>query len=421
MIKVFKFGGASVRDAAAVRNLSNILTRFRGVPLVVVVSAMGKTTNALEQLLAATLQGESSKSGLIANFKAYHDEIVSDLFPEGNQQLNERLQRYYNELEDQLQNPDPDYFDRWYDQVVSIGELISTLIVSYWLNAQGLRAVLCDARQYVITDDRYRSANVDWQATCQQTANLVPMFQNADVLIVQGFLGRTTSGFTTTLGREGSDYSAAIFAYCLNAMDVTIWKDVPGLLNADPKRLPNTVKLEAISYSEAIELSYYGATVIHPKTIKPLQNKKIPLYIRSFVHFNEPPSVISDNNATDTLIPSYIFKEHQLLVSISLRDFSFMDEKRLETVFGRLSEERIHSNLVQTSALSLSICIDNSAGLPERIMHLFGNEFFIKYNHDLTLLTIRHYDESQLQHLVRGRKILLEQRSRTTLQFVMGD
>lgn len=421
MIKVFKFGGASVRDAASVKKLGSILRQFENQQMVVVVSAMGKTTNALEALLAAASTDVAETRKQLIQLKNYHLGIVNELFPLPNQKLLHQIEKYFSWLSEELLRFNSIDFDQWYDQVVCFGELLSTLIVSDWLDANGIACKLIDSREYVVTDNRYRSANVDWKATAQRMETLKSFFNDHHILLTQGFIGRTSNGQNTTLGREGSDFSAAIFAYCLDAADVTIWKDVPGLLNADPKRMEQTVQLYSISYNEAIELAFYGATVIHPKTIKPLQNKSIPLFVRSFVEPDRRPTMISENLNDDSLISSYIYKDNQLLVSLSPRDFSFMDEGCLEAIFGILSRQHIHTNVVQTSALSLSLCIDDRPGLAEAIIRMFGDRFFVRYNHGLHLLTIRHYDETRLSDLLAGKKVLVEQRSRTTLQFVLSE
>lgn len=420
MAKVFKFGGASVKDAQAVRNLAEIVQTYNNDSLVIIVSAMGKTTNALETLLTSATSNASNFGQLMAGLRQYHYRITSELFGAEHIEVDNSLEQLFDALEKMASGKHTDKsFDWLYDQVVSFGELISTLIVSAWLKHIGLNCHLLDARDYVITDGQHRAANIDWEISEKNILTLKNKTTDGGIFLTQGFIGRTKDGSTTTLGREGSDFSAAIFAHCLDAGELTIWKDVPGLLNADPKRMENTVKLEQISYSEAIELAFYGATIIHPKTIKPLQNKNIPLYIKSFLKPDLAPSVISNTNEADNQLPSYIFKDNQLLVSIGSRDFSFMDEGRLQTIFGELHRMHIHTNLVQTSALSLSICVDDREGLAEKLIRKLGNDFYLKYNPALTLLTIRHYDESKIGMLIQDKKIFLEQRSRTTLQFVM--
>lgn len=421
MIKVFKFGGASVCDAASVKKVGNILEHFGNNKLLVVISAMGKTTNALEALLSASQTDSAEAQKLFDQIKAFHLKIIDELFPKPDPFLMNRVEDCFTILSEELSRLPERESDQSYDQVVSIGELLSTIIISHWLKASGADCLWIDSREYVLTDSRHRAAKVDWQATERRIKPIEQLFGNHRIILTQGFIGRSASGLSSTLGREGSDFSAAIFAYCLNATEVTIWKDVPGLLNGDPKRMQQTVQLFSISYNEAIELAFYGATVIHPKTIKPLQNKNIPLFVRSFIRPELKPSLISENNADDALESSYIFKDNQLLISISPRDFSFMDEGCLETIFGLLAKRHIHTSLMQTSALSLSLCIDYHNGLIDTLKGLFSDRFFVRYNHGLTLLTVRHYTEDKLPEILAGKKILLEQRSRTTLQFVLGE
>lgn len=420
MVKVFKFGGASVKDAAAVRNMASILSAYREESLVIVVSAMGKTTNALEALLK--LSEESDHANFERSFdslKKYHLDIAAGLHEIMPHDLMVSLETLFDFLHKQLLEKNC-LSDRKYDQVVSVGELLSTTIVASWLESEKFRLQHLDARQFIKTDQRYRSANVNWEKTCEAIAPLRTELQQAVIMLTQGFIGEAPDLSTTTLGREGSDFSAAIFAFCLDAENVTIWKDVPGLLNADPKRFPQTVKIPSISYSEAIELSYYGATIIHPKTIKPLQNKGIELHIRSFLEPYGNPTLISHNCQQDASVASFIVKDNQLLVSISARDFSFMDEGHLNQIFGKLHHNHIHTNLLQTSALSLSLCLDDREGLADDLIRLFGQDFAVKYNPGLSLLTIRHYNEADINPLIESKTVLLEQRSRTTLQFVLA-
>lgn len=422
MIKVFKFGGASVKNAEAVRNLSQILKQFSDSSLVIVVSAMGKTTNALEKLLEAAREKASDFDVQFDQIKDFHVQIIDELFGESSESVKRELETYFISLRKHFTEAGLNRsIDKLYDQTVSYGELISSFIVFEWLKFQQFKLRLIDAREFVMTDQNYRSANILWDETSKRTEILKADLTIPQIMLTQGFIGSAPDRSTTTLGREGSDFTAAIFAYCLNAEEVIIWKDVPGLLNADPKRFANTVKLNGISYSEAIELAYYGATIIHPKTIKPLQNKGIPLKIKSFLEPELLPSVISENNSFDSSVPSYIIKDKQLLLSLSPRDFSFMDEGCLHTIFGLLNDWHIHVNLLQTSALSLSICVDFKTGLSEKMLELFGSDFIVKYNQGLTLLTIRHYQKAPVESLTQGKTILLEQRSRTTLQFVYAE
>lgn len=417
MMKVFKFGGASVKDASSILNMSSILRKYRDDSLLVVVSAMGKTTNLLEKLLASARNNDSDFESIFAQLVDFHLNICNELFEVEENPIYERLQLTFDELRIKLLDLKTfESFDYHYDACISYGELLSNFILDAYLNSVNLNFRLIDSRDYIVTDDQYRNANVDWQKTEENIGRLT--YENHNYL-TQGFIGRSISGFTTTLGREGSDYTAAIYASCLNASEVTIWKDVPGLLNADPKRFDETVKLEEISYNEAIELAYYGATIIHPKTIKPLQNKNIPLNVKSFLHPDFPPSVITAKTEADHIVPSYILKENQMLVSISPRDFSFMNETNLYRIFGVLSEIRMPVNVMQTSAISLSVCTDFQKDKLNKLIENLHSEFTVRYNHDLTLLTIRHYNQGPLPDFVASRSVLLEQRSRVTLQLVI--
>jgi aspartate kinase len=417
MMKVFKFGGASVKDASSIRNMSSILQLFTDEKLLVVVSAMGKTTNLLEKLLASSRNNSGDFDQLFSQLTDFHLDICNELFENPDHSIYQRLKTTFDEVRGKLLDIKTfESFDYHYDACISYGELLSTYILDAYLNSVNLKFKLIDSRDYILTDEQFRNANVDWQKTEEKILQLTDGNQN---YLTQGFIGRSRSGFTTTLGREGSDYSAAIYAACLNASEVTIWKDVPGLLNADPKRFDETVKLEEISYNEAIELAYYGATIIHPKTIKPLQNKNIPLNVKSFLQPDLPPSVITTKSEADHIVPSYILKENQMLVSISPRDFSFMNETNLHRIFGVLSEIRMPVNVMQTSAISLSVCTDFQEDKLDKLINKLNNEFTVRYNRDLTLLTIRHYNQGSLPDFVASRSVLLEQRSRVTLQLVI--
>ena len=418
--KVFKFGGASVKNADAVKNLLQILLRFTDDRLVLVFSAMGKTTNALEKLLhASRAEQKELKNALLEQVKAFHFDIAAELFPsETLKPLILKLEFLFEQLNTDLKQITLDY-NQHYDATVGYGELFSTEIISYYLMQNGLSAKLIDAREIILTDTCYRAANVNWEKSCESIQKLAAANSDSHFLITQGFIGGTLTHETTTLGREGSDYTAAIIAYCLGATEVTIWKDVPGLLNADPKRLTHTKKIDHISYAEAIELAYYGATVIHPKTIKPLQNGKIRLKVQSFLNPDLAPSLIDYDDESIRPVPSFIIKEQQILMSISARDFSLMNEDILHKLFGYFVETRIHINVMQTSALSLSICFDEDSQKLESLINGLEAEFSIRYNSQLTLFTIRHYNQKLADAITSKHEILLEQRSRTTLQLVV--
>lgn len=415
-MKVFKFGGASVNSAQAVENMSSIVRMYYGEPLIVVVSAMGKTTNRLEQMVP----GVNSLSTSLDHFeelKRYHLTIVDSLFPSKDHPIYSALERLFDLLDNQIRQQ-PTHYNFDYDQTVSFGELISTTIISHYLNLIGLKNSWMDIRKIITTDTTYREGRVDWEQTQhnvnEQMGELFPL------TITQGFIAGSTDGHTTTLGREGSDYSASILSYCLHADEMTIWKDVPGFLNADPKFFPNTIKIQQIPYNEAIELAYYGASVIHPKTVKPIQNRNIRLNIRSFIDPSAEGSVIGPFKTILPQTPLYIFKNRQLLISFLPKDFSFIAEENLQTLFAVLAELNIKVNLMQNSALSFSICIDYNEILIKQLTERLQQQYLIRYNTDLQLITIRYYTQEIIDSIVAGRSILLEQRSRTTIQLIVA-
>lgn len=419
MIKIFKFGGASVKDADSIKNMSSILKQYQNESLVVVVSAMGKTTNLLESLLVAARQEMHDFEVLFNQLIDFHINICNNLFENRAYPVYTNLHSIFDQLRNVLLDSSGyNSFDEHYDASISYGELLSTSIIDTYLSFDQHNFFLIDARDYIVTDETFRQANVDWDYTSLKINSLKNFLGVGVNILTQGFIGRSHESRTTTLGREGSDYTAAVFASCLDASEVTIWKDVPGLLNADPKRFAETTKLNVISYPEAIELAYYGATIIHPKTIKPLQNKRIPLKVKSFLQPDLPASVVCESAETDSLIPSYIIKDQQVLISISPRDFSFMDEMNLYRIIGVFAELKIPINVMQTSALSLSICTDFNADKLVLLIEKLHLEFTVRYNEHLTLLTIRHYHTANLPEIVEHKDILLEQRSRVTLQLV---
>lgn len=439
-MKVFKFGGASVNSADAVRNMAQIVkNHLESESLVVVVSAMGKTTNLLEKLVPGNGAPASCRQELRQQLEDYHRTIASALMPD-NKEIQDKISDLLTSLDHLCATlpDDVEHYNYNYDQVVSHGELLSTTIIADYLNILGIKTIWADARQLIKTNDHYREGRVDWTATQEAIRNYkLEMRNSCRVVLTQGFIGGTKSSstmlgelsapkgvteecvFTTTLGREGSDYTAAILAYCLDAESVTIWKDVPGFLNADPKFFADTVKIEQIPYNEAIELAYYGASVIHPKTVKPIQNKNIPLYIRSFITPESEGSSIGNYQVLKPETPLYIFKNNQILLSILPRDYSFIAEDNLQVIFGILNELGIRVNLMQNSALSFSICVDNN---PQRIGVLIEHlksMFRVRYNDNLQLITIRYYTQQVIDSIVAGRPILLEQRSRTTEQLIV--
>lgn len=419
-MKVFKFGGASVKDAAGVRNVARVLTHFPGEDILVVLSAMGKTTNALERVVWDWRDGKSVRDQ-VEVLRQQHVSVLHEVVP-GFDEAEAWLLESFDELEELLSGTPTDRPDQDYDQIVSYGELWSTQIVSAYLSEELEVCSWMDARDLVRTDALHRSARVDWETSAQLVKE---QFSSGDgqepvqfPVITQGFIGATDGGLTTTLGREGSDFSAAIFAYLLDAESVTIWKDVPGMFNADPKRFPDTKLLSHISYREAIELSYFGASVIHPRTLQPLQQKHIPLYVRSFMDMAAPGSIINDVSESDSLIPSFIVKPKQLLVSITPRDLSFVVEENLHHIFGLFARANVRIDLMQNSALAFSVVVDDTPRSRSLIEEL-RRDYEVRYNEECELVTVRHYDDATLERLCEGREVLIEQRSRTTARFVL--
>ena len=421
-MKIFKFGGGSVQNADGVKQLENILHLYPNEPLIVVISAIGKTTNLMEQVLEAWYHHPSSLEELLQKLQQNHLDIIRELGSETDK-IVQAVQLLFDSLAAMLQNTPSGNYDADYDKIVPYGELLSTTLISTYLNIRGLQNLWSDARRLVKTDGTHREAGVNWKETMPLIRNHVSDYfsqKQGNIIVTQGFIGFSPDGKTTTLGREGSDYTAAVFGFCLDAADVTIWKDVPGLFNADPHLFPEAVKLDHIPYEEAIELSYYGASIIHPKTLKPLQNKKIPLYVKFFFHPEESGSLIStEENMVH--IPSFIFKKNQILISIFPKDFSFIAVNNLSEIFTILSQQKIKINLMQNSALSFSICFDYHQAKVERLIELLQENYIVKYNDHVELTTIRHYNEESLQKVLNRKKILIEQKNRTTYQLVLKE
>lgn len=413
---VFKFGGASVKNAGAVRNLANILQRYPE-QLVVVISAMGKTTNALEKLAENYFKSNSDMLEALQEVKTYHYQIIDELFSDKKSKIFFEVNRLFDDLDRLLHRQPSMNYDYEYDQIVSFGEILATIIVSSFLNENGIPNKWVDARNIIKTDSNFRDAKVDYSISEKLIAETFA-FSNTKIYVTQGFIGSDINNLPTTLGREGSDYSAALIAYCLNAKEVTIWKDVPGVLNADPKYFDDTIKLEKLSYLDAIELTYYGASVIHPKTIKPLQNKKIKLYVKSFLEPDKDGTVIGDENY-ENLLPSFIFKREQTLLKISPIDFSFMDEENLQHIFGMLSKHKVKINLMQNSAISFKICVNNDKIRIPKLIEDLQSEFYIKVDRDLELITIRYYDEDTINRVMEGKKLILKQQDSKTIQMIV--
>lgn len=417
-MKVFKFGGASVKDADGVRNVANILQRYQQDSLLIVVSAMGKTTNALEEVVNAHAKQTGTAAQLYQALQEKHYAIMRELFAPDDEVFTS-VHDAFVEGEWVLEEKPADNYDYMYDQIVCVGELVSTRIVAAYLNKVGLTTQWLDARDVVSTDNTYREGWVIWDKTKANAAKIVaPILAKGGFVLTQGFIGSTSENFTTTLGREGSDYSAAIFSHCLDAEGMYIWKDVPGVLNADPRIFDNVVKLDRLSYREAIEMTYYGATVIHPKTIKPLQNKSIPLYVRSFIDPDGAGTEISNDNE-DTYPAIVVVEKNQVLLHISTLDFSFVAEHHMARLFAKLADLRIFVNMMQNTAISFTICVPNNIERIEKFKKSVSDEFKVVHEEGLELITIRHYTEDTIANLKKGKVVLFEERIRKTTQLVV--
>jgi aspartate kinase len=418
-MKVFKFGGASVKDAASVRNVAEILKKYGNRETIVVISAMGKTTNKLEELVKAYFFGTKDPAALIAEVKKVHVDITKQLFTDINHPVFAEIENTFVELYWAVEEEPAFTYDHHYDQIVSQGEILSSHILSAYLRSNGVANRWMDARGLIQTDNTYREGKVDYELSAELVRNnLLAAVEEQGLVVTQGFIGGTSENYTTTLGREGSDYTAGLLAYFTDSTEVTIWKDVPGLLNADPKHFSNTEKIDELSYHDAIELSYYGASVIHPKTIKPLQNKSIPLYVKSFIDPEAGGTVIRDNDKRVT-VTSYIFKERQILISIQPKDFSFIAEENLSEIFSIFSRHHVRVNMMHNSAISFSVCADDDRQRTQPMMDELKEHFRLLYNDNVQLMTIRNYNQDIIEKLSEGKTVLLEQRSRHTHQMVV--
>ena len=418
-MKVFKFGGASVNNADAVRNIGIILRKYND-PLVVVVSAMGKTTNALERVVNAHFNGEKAKARTeLDQIREYHVSIVEQLVPNTDHALMTELAAIFSGLYASIDEDPASFYNMEYDQLVSWGEILSSVIVSGYLNLDGLTNEWVDIRQYLKTDGTFREGRVEWNLTLHLVRDRF-RFNASELYVTQGFIGSTVNNLTTTLGREGSDYTAAVLAHILDAESVTVWKDVPGVLNADPKWFDNTVKLDKISYLDAIELAYYGTSVIHPKTIQPLKNKGIRLYVKSFLNPDEPGTAIGDE-IYDRLIPSFIFKMDQVLIHIHPDDFSFIAEDNMERIFRCLAGYGLKINLMQNSAISFDICVNNDQSRIPGILTDLEKDFRVTCTYNLELITIRYYDDVTINRVLINKDLLLTQRTKSIIQMVVKD
>ena len=414
-MRIFKFGGASVKDAEGIKNVFDVLQKVGYEEVLLVVSAMGKTTNALELVIKNYFDKSAELNASVQEVKKYHNQILLDLFDDEESEVFLDVNDHFADLEYFLRSNKSPNYNFVYDQVVSFGEIISTTILSHYMNFRNINTQWLDVRSYIKTDNTYRDAEVNWETTQK---NISKIGKKKLLFITQGFIGADENGFTTTLGREGSDYTAAIFAYCLNAESVTIWKDVPGVMNADPRYFENATLLNQISYREAIELAFYGASVIHPKTLQPLQKKEIPLYVKSFINPLLPGTSVSKGEDLEPKLPCFIVKKNQLLLSLSSIDFSFIMEENISEIFSLLHQHKIKVSLIQNSAISFSVCLEDKFGHFNELKKTLSKKFKLSYNENVSLYTIRHFDEKAFQMVEKNKTVLLKQMSRETMQIV---
>ena len=414
-MKVFKFGGASVKDAEGVRNLASVIQKKGDDNTLVVISAMGKTTNAMENVIKMYFEDKQNLKTAVEFVLDFHLNIISDLFESETHPVKKQVLRLFNELTGFMDwNKSPDY-NYVYDQIIGYGELVSTTIVSAYLNEVGVKNTWKDAREVIKTDNYYRTGNVNWALTQE----LISMqFSNTGLVITQGFLGSDSNNFTTTLGREGSDYTAAIFAFCLNAESVTIWKDVPGVLNADPRAFNDTQLLNTISYREAIELAFYGASVIHPKTLQPLQKKEIPLHVKSFLNPDAKGTKVTKGIGIEPAIPCFIVKKNQVMIALSSLDFSYIVEENISEIFNLLHLHKMKVDVIQNSAISFSVCFDNKYNKLDELLVKLKAKFRVNCYENVSLYTVRHYNDEAVKQIESNKDIVLKQLTQETIQLV---
>lgn len=420
-MKVFKFGGASLESIERIHKVGAIVQSFPDEKLLIVISAMGKITNELEKVAQSFfLRKREIAAQLLYNIEHQHLEVAAALLGTREHPLFQQLQQFFTEAEWTLGEKPMRTYDYYYDQLVSLGELLSTAIVSAWFNQAGIKNTWLDVRDIFRTDDNFRDANIDWAITQRNiTEKVLPLFNDTDIVVTQGFIGSTDQNESVTLGREGSDYSAAVFANMLDAESQTIWKDVEGLKNADPKLFPNTINIPEISYSEVIEMAYYGAQVIHPKTIKPLQNKQIPLFVKCFLNKDLPGTVIREEVDHTQLPPIIVLKKNQVLITVTSRDYAFITEDKISDIYDIFHDLKIKINLMQNAAISFSCCIDNNPEKIEQLIKTLHHDFKLAYNEGLELLTVRYFQNGLLEELSNGRTVLLEQKSLITVQRIL--
>ena len=414
-MRIFKFGGASVKDADGIKNVLDVLQKVGHEDVLVVISAMGKTTNALEIVIKNYFEKSSAFHASLQEVRKYHNQILLDLFEDEEHDVFFAVNSHFADLEYFLRSNKSPNYNFVYDQVISYGEIVSTTIVSHYFNEKGLKNNWIDVRNFIKTDTNYRDAEVNWE----QTQKLISKgIKKKTLNITQGFLGSDENNFTTTLGREGSDYTAAIFAYCLSAESVTIWKDVPGVMNADPRYFENAVLLNQISYREAIELAFYGASVIHPKTLQPLQKKEIPLYVKSFINPLLPGTSVSKGEYLEPKTSCFIVKKNQLLLSLSSIDFSFIMEENISEIFALFHQFKMKVSLIQNSAISFSVCMEDKFGNFNDLKVILSKKFKVAYNENVSLYTIRHFTKEAAEMVEKDKVVLLKQISRETMQVV---
>jgi aspartate kinase len=419
-LHVYKFGGASVRDADGIRRVIEIVRSRAKEPILIVVSAMGKITNHLERLVLAWRKREPAQATLFKELQTSHIQVATELLPEGHA-LFGRLQSTFEELQQRFGSLDPANYDLSYDQIVSQGEILSTCIVSAAMAEAGVFNQWIDARELIRTDSTFREAHIEWDQTEAAVSQRLPGLLARGHVLTQGFIGRDAHGLTTTLGREGSDFTAAILGYCLDAEAVTIWKDVPGVLNADPRYFKEAVKIDRLSYRDAIEMTYYGAQVIHPRTIQPLQNKKIPLLVKPFDNPDAEGTVVRDQQDFSLLPPVIVLKLNQVLLHISTKDFSFIAEDNLGFVYSSMGKHRIRANMSLNSAISFSACFDHDPVKLEGILHDLSGEYNVTASENLRLTTIIHYNEGILAQVKDGHEVIMEEKARGTAQVLTKD
>lgn len=415
-MRIFKFGGAAVKDAAGIQNVAKVLEQVGYKDVFLVVSAMGKMTNAFEKLTAAYFYNTSESFKYVDEVRAYHYKIINDLFSDNRNEVLIEIERLFTEMTQFMIRNESKDFNYVYDQLVSYAELLSTKIVSAYLNVIGVENTWLDVRSCIETNSDFRDAKVNWETTKQQILENV---SRDKLQITQGFIGRDADQNTTTLGREGSDYTAAIFAYCLKAENVTIWKDVEGVLNADPRHFEETTLLQRISYTEAIELAFYGASVIHPKTLQPLQKSEIPLYVKSFKDAAKKGTIVTKGTAIIPEVPCFIVKKDQILVSISSLDFSFIVERNISEIFNLIHEQKMKVNLIQNSAISFSVCLEDKYQNFDQLVAVLEPQFKIEFHKGVSLQTIRHFSPKAIQKIERNNKVLLKQLTQETVQIVI--